>query len=232
MYQLSYTSRNMTRTFAEPKVRPSPPSSGSHCSKRRGEQGREDRQPNRKAHTNPTKRSASPHNRERVRASSPSLHFASRDYSTGQLIGSQRCRCGVAEEERGIKGERRGEKRGEHRKSLPLPQTPVPTLRETCDARQLTCTQFPRGYREVGMVRTRGCSVGTTGFVRHHLFCRVGCTRTRHGYGVCGCGYGVAKADLRYTCIKPYLCEQAMTSPRTLTTINLLQLLIRAAPNL
>ena len=43
----------------------------------------------------------------------------------------------------------------------------------------------------------------TAGFVRYREYYGTVCTRTRNGYGVCGCGYGVRKADPRYTRIKP-----------------------------
>jgi hypothetical protein len=44
---------------------------------------------------------------------------------------------------------------------------------------------------------------GTAGFVRHRLFYGSVSVYTGHGYGVRRYGCGVAKADLRYTRIKP-----------------------------
>ena len=47
----------------------------------------------------------------------------------------------------------------------------------------------------------------TAGFVRHRVIYGSGTGSTRHGYGVCGYGYGVGKPDPRVTRSKPYLSK-------------------------
>ena len=43
----------------------------------------------------------------------------------------------------------------------------------------------------------------TAGFVVHRRNYGSVCTRTRHGYGFCGYGYGVGKSYPRYTRAEP-----------------------------
>ena len=54
----------------------------------------------------------------------------------------------------------------------------------------------------------------TAGFVRHRVIYGSGTGSTRHGYGVCGYGYGVGKPDPRVTRSKPYLYSNDITISR------------------